>query len=240
MKKHRYGSLYRAFCCLMITAMFSCDTTVNSDVAEVGAVVKNLSPGTPDEIFKIDTARSTMTWIGFKVTGRHNGLFKIREGEINLHNGKAHSGITVLDMTAMRADDKKIDEAGNKKLTKHLRSADFFDVEKNPTATFEITTVVPYGSTAKQQAPEPVFNAGELRVKNPTHKVTGNLTIKGITKGISFPARITLEDSLLKIKANFNIDRTDWNLTYGSDKSMGNKTIYPTVNIGFDIVATQQ
>jgi polyisoprenoid-binding protein YceI len=220
-----------------MVALYSCETTVESDVAEVGAAVQSLSPRTPDQVFKIDTAKSTMTWIGAKVTGRHNGIFKIREGEISLQNGVAHGGTTVLDMAALRSDDKRLDEAGNKKLTKHLRSADFFDVEQHPTATFEITSVVPYDSTAKQETPA---TTKELRVKDPTHKVTGNLTIKGITKSISFPAKITLEDSVLKAKANFNINRADWKLTYGADKSMGNQTIHPQVNVGFDLVARQQ
>ncbi|WP_461488762.1 YceI family protein [Pontibacter sp. HJ8] len=240
MSKRRYSSYYRVMGCLLLVALYACETTVVSDVAEVGAAVQSQHPGTPDQVFRIDTAKSTMTWIGAKVTGRHNGIFRISQGEIDLQNGLVRGGTTVLDMTALRSDDKKLDEAGNEKLTKHLRSADFFDVEQHPTATFELTSVVPYDSTAKQEVPATVFNTDELRIKHPTHKVTGNLTIKGITKSISFPARIALEDSVLKAKANFNLNRTDWKLTYGADKSMGNKTIHPQVNVGFDLIARQQ
>ncbi|WP_051017665.1 YceI family protein [Pontibacter sp. BAB1700] len=143
-------------------------------------------------------------------------------------------------MTNVRSDDKSIDEAGNKKLTKHLRSEDFFDVQQHPIASFVITSIVPYDSTERQDAPALPDNTKQLRIKNPNHKVTGNLTITGITKSISFPALIELEDSLLRAKANFNIDRTHWKLTYGSDQSLGNRTIYPSVNIGLDIVARRQ
>jgi polyisoprenoid-binding protein YceI len=146
----------------------------------------------------------------------------------------------VFDMTTVRSEDKSIDEAGNKKLTRHLHSEDFFDVEQYPTATFQIASSVPFDSTERQDTPGPATSPKQQRIKHPTHKMTGNLTIKGITKSISFPAKITLEDSLLRAKANFNIDRTHWRLTYGADESLGNKTIYPAVNIGLDIVAQRQ
>ncbi|WP_299705592.1 YceI family protein [uncultured Pontibacter sp.] len=236
-KKYPFYSLLWAL--LALTGM-ACDTTIKTDEAEIGAAVRAFSPGIPDQIYKVDTAKSTVTWIGAKVTGRHNGIIEIKEGTITLHNGVAHGGKTVFDMTTVRSEDKSIDEAGNTKLTKHLRSEDFFNVEQHPTATFQITSVVPFDSTERQDAPEPAVNTKKLRIKDPTHKVTGNLTIKGITKSISFPAKITLEDSLLRAKANFNIDRTHWRLTYGADESLGNKTIRPAVNIGLDIVAQRQ
>lgn len=190
----------------------------------------------PTETYAIDTANSEVTWIGSKMTGRHNGLFDIKEGELNMTNGLLTDGNIVLDITRVRATDKAIDEASNKKLTTHLRSADFFDSERYPTAEFELTGIAPYDST-KEQASSPVATYSELRVKNPTHRVTGNLTIKGQTKSVSFPARVTLQDSLLRAKANFNLDRTKWGLVYRSDNSLGDKTIYSEVNIGLDIVA---
>lgn len=236
-KKH---PLYALLWALLALAGVACDTTVKTDEAEIGAAVRALSPGTPDQTFKIDTAKSTVTWIGAKVTGRHNGIIEIKEGTITLHNGIAHGGKTIFDMTTVRSEDKTIDEAGNKKLTKHLRSEDFFNVEQFPTASFQITGVAPFDSTERQNAPAPAVNTKQLRIKDPTHKVTGNLTIKGTTKSISFPAKITQEDSLLRIKANFNIDRTHWRLNYGADKSLGNQTIYPAVNIGLDLIARRQ
>jgi len=242
MNRRTYLTLYRILCSLLALAVFACDTTVSSDEAEVGAAVQSLAQIEPDQVFKIDTANSSVTWIGAKVTGRHNGIFKIQEGEVTLHNGQASGGKTILDMTGMRSADKTIDEANNKKLTRHLRSPDFFDVERHPTAIFELTSVTPYEPNTEQEETPSAFasKTRELRIKNPTHRITGNLTIKGITKSVTFPAKITLEDSVLRAKANFNINRTDWNLIYGADKSLGNQTIHPTVNIGLDIVAIRQ
>ena len=242
MNRHTYQKLYHILCTLLVLAVFACDTTISSDEAEVGEAVQSLAQVEPDQVFKIDTANSSVTWIGAKVTGRHNGIFRIQEGELTLHNGQASGGKTILDMTGMRSDDKTIDEANNKKLTRHLRSPDFFDVERHPTAIFELTSVSPYEGNAEQEETSSAFasKTRELRVKDPTHRITGNLTIKGITRSVSFPAKITLEDSILKAKANFNINRSDWNLIYGADQSLGNQTIHPAVNIGLDIVALRQ
>jgi polyisoprenoid-binding protein YceI len=240
MSNNTTHKLFTLIWALLALSLFACDTTVKTDEAVVGAAVRAFSPGVPDQVFQVDTAKSTVTWIGAKVTGRHNGVIKIQEAIINLHNRRPHGGKIVFDMTTVRSQDKTIDEAGNKKLTKHLRSEDFFDVENHPTASFVITSIVPYDSTERQEITAPAVNTKQLRIKDPTHKITGNLTIKGITKSISFPAKITLEDSVMQAKANFNIDRTQWKLSYGADTSLGNKTIYPAVNIGFDLVARRQ
>lgn len=240
MNTHKIRPFYTLLWVLLAFAGMACDTTVKTDEAEIGAAVRSLGPVKPDQIFQIDTAKSSVTWIGAKVTGRHNGLIPIKEGTITLHEGEPHGGKAVFDMVNVRSDDKSVDEAGNKKLTNHLRSSDFFDVEQHPIASFVITSVVPFDSTERQDVPAPAGNTKQMRIQDPNHKVTGNLTITGITKSISFPARIELEDSVLRAKANFNIDRTHWKLTYGSDKSLGNRTIYPAVNIGLDIVARRQ
>lgn len=224
---------------LLSLALLACDTTIKTDEAEIGAAVNTISPEeASDQVYRIDTARSRVTWIGARVTGRQNGLIPIQQGHISLHNGKLHGGEAVFDMQGLRSADKTIDAAGNTKLTNHLRSEDFFDVARHPTARFVITSVVAYDST--ERPPAPTDRAGKQRVRNPTHKITGNLTIKGITRSISFPARVTLQDKLLSAKANFNIDRTQWKLSYGADKSLGNQTIYPAVNIGLGITAVRQ
>ncbi|WP_165820537.1 YceI family protein [Pontibacter virosus] len=240
MNTYKLQPLYALLWTLLAFAGTACDTTVKTDEAEIGAAVRFLAPANPDETFRIDTARSTVTWIGAKVTGRHNGLIPIREGTVTWHSGTPRGGKVVFDMTKARSEDKTIDEAGNTKLTNHLRSADFFAVEQHPISSFVITSIVPYDSTERQEALSHAGNTKQMRIKDPNHKVTGNLTLKDITRSISFPAKIELEDSVLRAKANFNIDRTHWKLTYGSDQSLGNRTIYPAVNIGLDIVAYRQ
>ena len=221
------------------SVLAACDTTVNADKAEVGAPVKAQAIVATTEVYAIDTAKSTVAWIGAKLTGRHNGIFKINNGQLTVHNKLLTGGKIEFNMLATRSDDKNLDEANNEKLTTHLRSADFFDVERYPIARFELTSVAPYDSTRHTKPPLHAPD-NNLRVKGATHYLTGNLTIKNKTKGIRFPARITLQDSLLKARANFNIDRTDWDLVYRSDKSLGNQTIHPDVNIDIDLVATQK
>ncbi|NEM99695.1 YceI family protein [Pontibacter burrus] len=226
---------------LIVTGLVlaACDTTVNADKAEVGAPVKAQAIVATTEVYTIDTAKSTVTWIGAKLTGRHNGIFKIDNGQLTMHNKLLTGGKIEFNMLATRSDDKHLDEAGNEKLTTHLRSADFFDVERFPRARFVLTSIAPYDSTREAKPPIHAPD-NDLRVKGATHYLTGNLTIKDKTKSIRFPARITLQDSLLKARANFNIDRTDWDLIYRSDKSLGNQTIHPDVNIDINLVAIQK
>lgn len=221
----------------------ACDTTVDTDEAVIAEAVQKKEEPVPTDIFVVDTAQSKVTWIGAKMTGRHNGVFPVKSGELYMSDGLLTGGSFVLDVASTVSADKTIDAESNQKLTTHLRSADFFDVEKYPIALFELVGIARLDSTgdkarAAQAKTEPVLG-DELRVKDPTHRITGNLTIKGETKSVSFPARVTL-DTLLRAKANFNIDRTRWGLVYRSDRSLGDKTIYPEVNIGIDLVARQE
>ncbi|QCR23800.1 YceI family protein [Pontibacter sp. SGAir0037] len=229
---------------IALLTLASCDTSIKTDKAEIGEAIENLGNAGADSFsvstFKIDTTKSSVTWIGAKVTGRHNGVIPIQSGEILLSEKGMTGGSIIMDIASTRSTDKTIDAASNKKLTTHLRSPDFFDVKSHPTATFDFTSSEPYDSTAANQNNTTRSSSySELRIKNPTHRITGNLTIKGKKKSITFPARVTVEDNTLKAKANFNIDRTQWGLIYRADQTLGNQTIHSDVNIGLDIVAKQ-
>lgn len=224
---------------LLVLLFAACDTSIQTDEAEIGAPIRPKSLAPVSEVYKIDTAKSKLTWIGAKITGRHNGIFKISTGNITVDNQQLTGGNIQLNMLALRSDDKTIDAASNKKLTTHLRSADFFDVEHYPSASFVLTSVAPYDSTKRKPVATPGIPESEFRVKGATHLLTGNLTIKNKTRSVRFPAKITVQDSLIKAKANFNIDRTKWGLVYRADKSLGNQTIHPQVNIGIDLEATR-
>ncbi|MCC9166464.1 YceI family protein [Pontibacter harenae] len=236
--RHWYGWFISSMLSILLLA--GCDTTVKTDMAEVGEATEVVNMQDSATAYKIDTAKSELTWIGAKMTGRHNGVFEIQEGQLFLQDGNLAHGTILINMANLRSSDKTLDEANNKKLTTHLKSVDFFDAEKYPTAVFEITAVEVFDSTRHTRAVSPNARYSEMRVKNPTHKITGNLTIKGVTKSVSFPAELKLEDNVLTAKANFNIDRTKWNLVYNSDQSLGNQTIHSDVNVGFNIVARQQ
>lgn len=154
----------------------------------------------------VDTKASTIEWTGRKVIGSsHTGNVLIKTGSIETKDKKITGGTIVVDMTSITNTDLT-DPAYNKKLVGHLKSNDFFDVEKFPTSTLKITS-------AKQQ-------------KDGSHKVQGNLTIKGETHPIAFDAQ--LADGGKTVNVNLPVDRTIWNVRYGSGKffkNLGDKVI---------------
>jgi polyisoprenoid-binding protein YceI len=109
---------------------------------------------------------------------------------------------------------KEVDAKSNAKLLGHLKSADFFDVQKHPEAVFELTELKPFEGAVKDTADPRQDEINEYKVGNPTHTVSGNMTIKGITKNIAFPARITVNGDNAEAVAKFNIDRKEWNIVY--------------------------
>ncbi len=148
----------------------------------------------------------------------------LQQGEVTVTGEEVTGGKFVLDMKTVKTDDQ--DEKGNTKLTGHLAGEDFFDVAKHPTATFEITGVTKGASD-------------NSIMKDATHTVTGNLTIKDSTRSISFPAKIAVSATGVTADAAFNIDRTQWGLVYGNDKGLGDSFIYPEVNLTLHLVATK-
>jgi len=144
----------------------------------------------------LDLSKSSLKWIGTKLKGKHNGTVKIADGNIVVKDNKVVGGKFSLDMTTINNEDMKDDPTMKAKLEGHLKSEDFFNVEKFPKATFEITSLT------------------ETVDGNAT--ITGNLTIKDITKGVTFPAKInySTDKKPVSATANFNINRQLWNITY--------------------------
>jgi len=172
----------------------------------------------------VSVTDSKINWLGKKVTGQHNGTIKVANGEVLVDNGKVTGGKVEIDMKTITNEDQK-DEESKKKLEGHLSSPDFFDVAKFPTSKIEITKV-----EAMNDASKPNVNS----------TVTGNLTMKDVTKSITFPAEIKIENGVLTVKADFDIDRTDWNIKYGSGKffdNLGDKVINDKFNLNLTIVA---
>lgn len=150
---------------------------------------------------------SAIGFIGSKVTGQHDGGFKGFTGEINLVDqdptkSQVHFNI---DTTTLWAD--------NEKLTGHLKSPDFFDVEQFPTATFTSTEIVPEGDG---------------------YKVTGTLDLHGVTRTISFPAGIEVSADSVTVKAEFSIMRFDFDIVYAG---MADDLIRDEVVIKLDLAA---
>ncbi|MSU20380.1 MAG: YceI family protein [Pedosphaera sp.] len=152
-------------------------------------------------------AESTIGFVGSKVTGNHNGGFKKFAGKINAADGKIVGTPEIkISMPSVWTD--------NDRVTGHLQSPDFFDVKQFPVSTFTITSIE---SSAGQQ------------------KVTGNLSLHGVTKSVSFPANIQVADNAVAVKADFAINRKDFNINYPGKP---NDLIRDNVVIKLDIKAT--
>lgn len=167
-------------------------------------------------IFAVDTVQSQLIWKGTKVSGAHEGTVKIKSGSIVVDNGAITGGNFVLDMNTINSTD--LEGEYKDKLDGHLKADDFFAVATFPEASFEITEVKA-GATAADVV------------------ISGNLTIKGISKNITFDAKVAeATDSLVKYTADFNILREDWGVTYEGKKD---DLISKEINFKTTIVATK-
>ena len=175
--------------------------------------------------YAIDSASSNVEWLAKKVTGQHNGTVTIKSGQIQSDSGKLAAGKFVMDMNSIVVLDLPATDEYNAKLLGHLKSDDFFSVEKNPEAAFEIVSATPIAGAAAGAA---------------NYTVTGNLTIKGISKAVTFPATITMTATDVTAKAEFDIDRTQWDIKFGSGKffpDLGDKMINDAFTVKFNITA---
>jgi len=200
----------------------SCQDAPKADKAEATAAQPVAPAATTATSYKVDVGQSKIEFIGTKPTGKHHGTFTFKEGSLAVENGAIKGGSFVIDMNTVKPDDQ--DSAKNAMLGGHLKSPDFFDAAKFGTGTFEITGVTAgVDSSAKS--------------KDATHTVTGNLVLKGISKSISFPARVNMTDMTITADANFNIDRKEWGI--GEVASLKDKLISPTVNITLHVVCSK-
>ena len=132
---------------------------------------------------------SKIEFIGSKVTGKHNGAFEKFSGGIDYAGTPEKSRVNVT----METDSLTTDDAN---LTKHLKTADFFDVAKFPQATFASTEIKAGGTGGA------------------SHTITGNLTLHGVTKSVTFPATINVTPDAANVDANFSINRKDFGINY--------------------------
>ena len=140
--------------------------------------------------FKVSVENSKLTWKGYKPTGDHTGTITLASGNIILTGNKLTGGSFVADMGTIK------DVDGSAKLEGHLKSADFFDIAVYPTSKFEIT---------------------KSEIKESKMHITGNMTIKGITKQITFPATLAVnKDNVTLTSDTFQINRADFNVKYNS------------------------
>jgi polyisoprenoid-binding protein YceI len=190
----------------LVPALLACANPAdNVPSAGVAAPARAL-PVAQGEVFEIAEG-STLSFVGSKVTGSHDGGFHGFGGKITMVDGDPLKSTVELsiDTTTLWAD--------NERLTGHLKSPDFFDVETHPSATFTSTAIEPDGEG---------------------YKITGNLDLHGVKKSITFPAQISSEAGKVTAQAEFSIMRFEFDIVYPGKPD---DLIRDEVVIKLDIVA---
>lgn len=225
---------------ILLTGLFafiSCTNAPESDEAKT-TDAKAVDENKTGEKWNLNVSDSKIEWVGTKVSGYHTGVVPLKSGEIVVNNGEVTAGKFVMDVANMSVvGPKGSDTARNNKLLGHLKSDDFFDVTKHPEGTFELTNVKPYtGDVIKDSNDVRQEEISEYKVTDPTHLVSGNLTLKGITKNIEFPARITVSGNTAEAVAKFNINRKDWGIIYAGAPD---DLIRDAIHLGISIKASK-
>ena len=177
--------------------------------------------------YDVDPTASLVNWEGTKlIGGGHTGTIPVTNGQIMVANDAIVGGKFVMDIREMTNTDLPADEGGDK-LVGHLKSADFFDVEKYPMAEFVITRVQP---TTGDDADH-------------THDISGNLTLKGQSRNVTLPANVSMDGNMLKASTKkFTIDRKEWGMDYGAGTTAGiaqDRIINDEVGLELMIVANK-
>lgn len=180
-----------------LTALVACnkDKPVAAGESSEAAAPKDGNP------FVVDTLNSRIEWKGYKVfkseSTSHFGTIKFESGDVTVKDGKLGSGKFVADMTSLTSEDLKDRAADLEKLNNHLKSGDFFEVEKFPTASYEITGVTPSAG-------------GDYNTV-----LDGNMTVKGISRPVQFKANVSVKDGVVNIATEpKDIAREDFGITF--------------------------
>jgi polyisoprenoid-binding protein YceI len=168
------------------------------------------------DIYKVDTEKSTITWEGKKFAGSHNGTIKLKSGVLNFNGKKLTGGGFVIDMASIKDADKSANLEG------HLKADDFFGVATYPDAKFTIKKIVTTGADAAT--------------------VTGDLTLKGITNPVTFPAKIAwnTDGTITATAEKIAVDRTKYGIKFKSKSSfpdIGDKFIYDEFELNVKLIA---
>ncbi len=167
--------------------------------------------------YTVSPSTSQLQWFASKITGKHDGAVSLKKGDLKIESGKLKSGKIMIDMSTITVSDIE-DPKYNAKLQGHLESADFFDVAKFKTAIITVKSVKALKGT-------------QIQVK-------ANLMIKGYIKEIDFKADLSPAAKGFKLVADIEIDRTLWDIRYGSSsffKGLGDKAIHNEIKFKVDL-----
>jgi len=185
----RLGVLTMVLTGLMLVAACGNPATNKSQAVTGEAQTAPSAQPAGAQTYAITPANSKIGFVGSKVTGSHNGSFEKFSGETHYTGDVTTSHVTIT----MESDSITTDDAG---LTKHLKTPDFFDVAKYPQAKFESTAIKAGGD------------------KGASHTITGNLTLHGVTKSVTFPATIAVAPDAITVDSTFTINRKDFGINY--------------------------
>ena len=185
------------------------------------------------EVYNVDLAASKVDWKAFHKGGfaPRWGTLNLKSGEITVENDTVTSGEFVIDMTTLKVDPASVTEADKKPadLEAHLKNADFFDVEKQPTSDFKITAVADLAGELPKDA-----------VAGANKTISGNLTLLGKTLNVSFPAKVTVAEGKASIEAKFTVNRADWGIKFGTDETdPAEWMISKDIEIGINVTASK-
>ncbi|MBX3202138.1 MAG: YceI family protein [Labilithrix sp.] len=183
---------------LALVALSACDDpaknaskAVTTEATASAAVEAKQAPAASTVTYAFDQSGSKVEWVGSKVTAKHDGGFNKFSGTVTLVDGAPEKSKVEVEIET----DSLFSPDGDK-LVGHLKSADFFDVAKFPKTTFSSTEVKKGGE------------------KGASHTVTGNLTLHGVTKSITFPATVKTTATGVDVDAEFAINRKDFGIVY--------------------------
>jgi polyisoprenoid-binding protein YceI len=193
-----------------LTGSACSDPTADKPAAEVSEATPDAAPVAGEAVKMVLAPESAVEFTGYKVTGSHDGGFKSFTGHVSLVDADpTRSSVEIeIDTTSLWSD--------NERLTGHLKSPDFFDVENHPTARFSSTSI------------EAAADGG--------YTITGNLDLHGITKSISFPAQITADTNRVAAEATFKIKRFEFDIAFTGKKD---DLIDDDVVIRLNLIATR-
>ena len=175
---------------LALVMLTACDPASDKSKAVTSPAAPASSPATTSgEKYRIAPDNSKIEFDASKVTGSHHGSFQKFTGEVDYNGSPEKSRVSIaIEMNSVMTDTPD--------LTKHLQTPDFFDVAKFPTATFVSSEIK---------------SGGE---KGASHTVTGNLTLHGVTKSITFPATINVAPGAITVESSFAINRKDFGINF--------------------------
>jgi polyisoprenoid-binding protein YceI len=206
---------------MMMLTIAALAFSANTAMAKKPAKAMKAEKAAAAEIYKIDTQASTIEWTGTKITkAQHKGTLAIKDGQLEVANKEISGGQFTAKMDSLTDKDLEGSPEYKTKLETHLKSEDFFNVAKYPESSFKIKSVKKKSDTE--------------------YTIKGDLTMIGKSQEVEFPAQVKMEDGKVSGTAELKIDRTKWDLKYGSGKffkDLGDKMINDEIILNLNLVA---